>query len=150
MNFLDSSHVTAAVRRPFATVVGAVAVVAAAALLAGCGGGGGATASAPASTPAPASSPAASSPSTGSAITISNFKFSPATLTVRPGAHINVTNEDSAPHTVTADDGHSFDSGTVKPGGGSGTITAPSTGRYPFHCTVHPFMKGQLVVGSRA
>jgi plastocyanin len=141
VNFLDTSHVTAAVRRPFATVVVAVTAVA---LLAGCGGGGGATASTPASTPAPASSPVS-----GSAITISNFKFSPATLTVRPGARIDVTNEDSAPHTVTADDGQSFDSGTLQQGG-SKTITAPRTGRYPFHCTVHPFMKGQLVVGSGA
>ena len=144
MNFLDSSHVTAAVRRPFAKVLVAVAVVAAVALVSGCGGGGGATASAPASSPAPASSSG-----TGSTIAISDFKFSPATLTVRPGARINVTNEDSAPHTVTADDGQSFDSGTLQQGA-SKTITAPRTGRYPFHCTVHPFMKGQLVVGSGA
>lgn len=137
MNFLDSSHVTAAVRRPFTT---AVVAVAAAALLAGCGGGSGTTASAPAP---------ASPPGSGSAITIKDFKFSPATLTVRPGARITVTNDDSAPHTVTADDGHSFDTGTLQQGS-SKTITAPSTGRFAFHCTVHPFMKGQLVVGSGA
>ena len=133
---LDSSHVTAAVRRPLA----AVAAVAAVAVLAGCGGGGGATAGAPASSPAPASSGG-----TGSAITISDFKFSPATLKVRPGARIDVTNDDSAPHSVTADDGHSFDSGAVKPGG-STTIKLARTGRFPYHCTIHPFMKGALVV----
>jgi len=124
VSILDSSHVRA------------LAAVAAVALLAGCGGGGGSTASAP---------PAASPSGSGASITISNFKFSPATLTVRHGARIAVSNDDSAPHTVTADDGHSFDSGTVKTGG-SGTITAPRAGRYPFHCTIHAFMKGALVV----
>ena len=145
MNFLDSSHLTAAVRRPLAKVLAAVTVVAAAALLAGCGGGSGGG-GANASTPAPASSPGSGS---ASAITIKDFKFSPATLTVRPGARIAVTNDDSAPHTVTADDGHSFDTGTLQQGS-SKTITAPSTGRFAFHCTVHPFMKGRLVVGSGA
>jgi plastocyanin len=143
MNSLDSSPVAAAVRRPIAKAAAALSVVAAAALLAACGsgsGGGGATASAPAPTSTPGSASASAS-----AITIKDFKFAPATLTVRPGARIAVTNEDSAPHTVTADDGHSFDTGTLQQGS-SKTITAPSTGSFAFHCTVHPFMKGQLVV----
>ena len=136
MSILDSSQVKAAVRRPFATVLAAVAAVA---LLAGCGGGGGGGGAA-ASAPAPASSSGS-----GSSIAIRDFKFSPATLTVRPGASIDVTNDDSAPHSVTADDGSSFDSRTLQQGE-SATITAPRTGRYAYHCTVHPFMKGELVV----
>ena len=139
MSILDPSHVMAAVRRPFAKVLAAVAAVA---LLAGCGGGGGATASAP----APANSPApASSPGSGSSIAISDFKFSPAKLTVRHGAPITVTNDDSAPHTVTADDGHSFDSGMLQQGE-SATIKVARAGSYAYHCTVHPFMKGELAV----
>jgi plastocyanin len=135
VNMLDPSQVMAAVRRPFAKVLAAVAAVA---LLAGCGGGGGATASAP----APASSPGSGS---GSSIAIRDFKFSPATLTVRHGASIDVTNDDSAPHSVTADDGDSFDSGTLQQGE-SATIKVARAGRYAYHCTVHPFMKGELVV----
>jgi plastocyanin len=133
VSIFDSSHIPAATRRTMVKVVPAVAAVA---LLAGCGGGGGATASAPAP---------ATTPGSGSSIAISDFKFSPATLTVRRGARIQVSNGDSAPHTVTADDGQSFDSGTVEPGGSS-TITVARTGRFPYHCTIHPFMKGQLVV----
>ena len=114
-----------------------LAAAAVAALLAGCGGGGDdTTASAPA--PAPASQ-------SGSSISISNFKFVPATLTVRHGATVRVTNGDSTAHTVTADDGHSFDSGTVQPDG-SKTLTVSRAGRFPYHCSIHSFMKGTLVV----
>jgi plastocyanin len=122
------------------TLLSTVAV--AAVLAAGCGGGSGG--GGPSAGAAPASSAGGSS-GTSSAITISNFKFSPATLTVKNGARIKVTNKDSAPHTVTADDGHSFDSGNLDQGA-SGTIRAPAAGTYSYHCTVHPFMKGKLVV----
>jgi plastocyanin len=50
-----------------------------------------------------------------------------------------------APHTVTADDGHSFDSGTVQPGA-SPSIQVPGAGAYAYHCTIHPFMTGTLMV----
>jgi plastocyanin len=110
----------------------------AAVLATGCGGGG----SGPSAGAAPS---AGGSSATPSAITISNFKFSPVTLSVQGGARIKVSNDDSAPHTVTADDGHSFDSGTVD-SGGSTTIGAPAAGTYAYHCTIHPFMKGKLVV----
>jgi len=134
VTIFDSSHAPAATRRTFAKTL--VAAVAAVAPLAGCGGGGGTTASAPA--------PARPSHA-GSSIAISDFKFSPATLTVRHGARIGVTNGDNAPHSVTADDGRSFDSGTVQ-SGGSATFTVATTGRFPYHCAIHPFMKGELVV----
>lgn len=110
----------------------------AAVLVTGCGGGG----SGPSAGAAPS---AGGSSGTSSAITISNFKFSPSTLRAKTGAGIKVANDDSAPHTVTADDGHSFDSGTVDPGASS-TIQAPAAGTYSYHCTIHPFMKGKLVV----
>jgi plastocyanin len=103
------------------------------AALAGCGGGASDTASAP--------SAASHSDST---ITISDFKFAPRTLTVRHGVPIRITNSGGMAHTVTADEGRSFDSGTVAPGG-SATIRVVKAGRFSYHCTIHPFMKGQLV-----
>ena len=113
------------------------AVAAAAALAAGCGGGdGGTTASNPSG---------GASSGTPSSISIRDFKFSPDTISVGSDARVRVSNNDSAPHTVTADDGHSFDSGTVQPGA-SASIQAPGTGSYAYHCTIHPFMKGKLVV----
>jgi plastocyanin len=107
-------------------------------LIAGCGGGdsGSATANSP-------SSSASSHGSTG--VTISDFKFKPNPLTVKSGAGVNVTNDDSAPHTVTADDGHSFDTGTLDQGS-SKTISVTKPGTYPYHCSIHAFMHGKLIV----
>lgn len=78
-------------------------------------------------------------------IVIQNFAFSPASITVTPGETVSVTNKDAASHTVTSDTG-AFDTGLV---GTNQTVTfkAPSKpGSYPYHCTVHTFMKGMLVV----
>ncbi|MGW6707823.1 cupredoxin domain-containing protein [Streptomyces sp. NPDC054956] len=98
---------------------------------------------------APVSAPAGSSVVTveGTEVHIKDFKFVPADVKVSAGAKVTVINEDSAPHTLTASDGYAFDTGTISPGA-TGTFTAPSKpGSYPFFCSVHPEMKGTLVVG---
>jgi plastocyanin len=77
-------------------------------------------------------------------VTIKDYAFmgsTPATA----GGQVMVMNEDAEAHTVTADDGSSFDV-TVSPGQ-SVVFTAPSKpGRYPFHCSLHSSMHGVLVV----
>ncbi|WNI18202.1 cupredoxin domain-containing protein [Actinacidiphila sp. ITFR-21] len=96
-----------------------------------------------------AASPSASAARTGggSRIVIKDFAFSPAALTVSPGATVTVLNQDSTAHTVTADTGKSFDTGTIAPGR-SATFTAPEkSGSLAYICTIHPFMKGTLTVG---
>jgi plastocyanin len=113
-------------------------IAATAALATGCGGGGGG----PSAGAAPS---AGGSLGTSSSISINDFKFSPRALRVPASARVKVTNNDSAPHTVTADDGRSFDSGTVNPGA-STSFQAPAPGSYAYRCTIHPFMKGTLVV----
>ena len=118
----------------------AVAVAATAMLLAGCGDSTGNASSPPKSTSTPAT-PA----SGGSAVSISNFKFAPASLTVKSGAKVTVTNEDSTAHTATADDGNSFDTGPLDQGS-SQTISVSKPGSYAYHCSIHPFMKGTIVV----
>jgi plastocyanin len=125
------------------TVMSTLVVIAGTALLlAGCGGGdSGPTASANSSK----SSSQAGSGGGASAVSISDFKFSPATITVKQGAGVTVTNQDSTAHTATADDGHSFDTGTLSQGA-SQTISPSKPGSYPYHCTIHSFMHGTLVV----
>jgi plastocyanin len=103
-------------------------------LLAACGGSDGVTTG------------SAPTPGDGAAgVSISNFKFAPATLTVKRGGRVTVTNDDSTAHTATADDGRSFDTGTLQPG--DAKAVAPSKpGRYAYHCSIHPFMHGTIVV----
>ena len=85
-------------------------------------------------------SPAAAGPT----ITIKSFAFS-GDLAVKAGVKVTVHNEDSAAHTVTADD-KSFDTGSIA-GGGTGSFTAPSkAGSYPINCTFHANMHGTLTV----
>jgi plastocyanin len=118
-----------------------LALGATAMLIAGCGGGDSGSATAK---PSQSSSSSASGQSS-TKVTISDFKFMPNALTVQPGARVNVTNDDSAPHTVTADDGNSFDTGTLGQGS-SKTISVSKPGTYPYHCSIHAFMHGKLIV----
>jgi plastocyanin len=70
---------------------------------------------------AQSSQPAAQHVASGQGLTISDFKFIPGSLAVERGARITVTNRDS-------------------------TVTLSKAGTYKFHCTIHPFMHGTLVV----
>lgn len=72
------------------------------------------------------------------------LQFNDATIEIAAGTTIEWTNEDQLTHSITADD-NSFDSGNLESGQvWRYTFTQP--GSYPFHCTLHPFMKGMIVV----
>ncbi|HEX6976731.1 MAG TPA: cupredoxin family copper-binding protein [Patescibacteria group bacterium] len=77
-------------------------------------------------------------------VDIKNFSFSISTLTVKKGDTVTWTNSDSSVHTATADDG-TFDTGSINPGS-SQTVTFTKSGTYTYHCSVHPMMKGTIVV----
>jgi plastocyanin len=155
-------------RRPHRSLAAlpAVALSAAALLLvSGCSGSGPATGAHPsinfgpqasttpgmtgggtAAPPQQASSatPPAAPTTAGDAISINNFAFVPATLTVPVGATVTWTNQDQEPHTVVANDG-SFRS----PGLGTGatySYTFPTAGSFDYTCSIHPFMHGTVVV----
>ncbi|MFZ0655775.1 MAG: cupredoxin domain-containing protein [Nitrososphaeraceae archaeon] len=80
--------------------------------------------------------------------------FDPDTLTVKKGDKIIVTNKDTLPHTVTSGTGPTdpnsakqFDTSIIEPAATADIETTNLTpGDYPFHCTVHPYMTGKLVV----
>jgi LPXTG-motif cell wall-anchored protein len=76
--------------------------------------------------------------------TISDFKFTPSTITVTAGESVTWTNSGPSGHSATADDG-SFDTGVLGKGS-SGSHTFTRAGTYTFHCTPHPFMTGKVVV----
>ena len=72
-----------------------------------------------------------------------SFGFSPATLTIRPGTTVTWKNMSLAPHTVTSDDGQTFDSGNIAPGG-TFTFKFTVAGSYPYHCNIHPYMRATV------
>jgi plastocyanin len=107
--------------------------------LVACSSGGSSTSS-PAATGATSGGGASSD-----AITIHNFAFSPATVTVAPGATVTVTNKDQVTHTLSATKG-TFDTGDIA-AGQTKTFTAPRTpGTYSYYCMIHQYMTGTLVV----
>ena len=96
----------------------------------------------PAGTTAASTGPAA--PVAGDAVSIDNFAFAPATLTVPAGSTVTWTNRDEEPHTVVANDG-SFRS----PGMGSQatfSYTFAKAGTFDYVCSIHPFMHATVVV----
>lgn len=98
---------------------------------------------APANSSAAASTPASDAQSAAT-ITIKDFKYA-VSGPAGSGAQVSATNNDTAEHTVTADDGGGFDV-KVAPGK-TVTFDAPGkTGTFPFHCEIHPQMKGELQV----
>lgn len=75
---------------------------------------------------------------------IYNMAF-PAKITVKKGATVKWYNKDGYAHTVTSDDGTTFDSGNMD-AGATFSYTANTVGTFDYHCKVHSNMKGTLVV----
>jgi MYXO-CTERM domain-containing protein len=91
--------------------------------------------------------PVAKAAASGS-VTITDFEFSPATITVNEGDTVTWTNDGPTPHTATAEDG-SFDTGNLNKGQ-SGSATFTAAGSIAYICTPHPFMTGKVVVKAAA
>jgi plastocyanin len=77
-------------------------------------------------------------------VTIENFAFDPADLTVSVGDTVTWSNSDSAAHTATADGG-SFDTGTIASRSAK-SVTFSTAGTFTYHCRIHASMTGQVVV----
>jgi len=78
-------------------------------------------------------------------IVINQFRYEPGALSVPRSSTVVWKNDDIVPHTATSVDGKSFDSGQI-PAGSSRRIVLKQTGKYEYTCTLHPNMKGTLVV----
>lgn len=104
-------------------------------ILAGCSASPKSPADSGASTPANGSA-------AGATVIEQNFAFNPASLDVKVGDVVTFKNEDSAPHDVEID-GASLGQ---QQAGASVTWTASKAGSFPFKCTIHPSMTGQITV----
>jgi plastocyanin len=90
------------------------------------------------------SPPAAAGAAGADAVTIRDFSFTPADLTVSVGDTVTWTNDDDFAHTVTSRDGL-FDSGDLA-GGQTFQFTFTEPGTYPYVCNIHPNMTATVTV----
>jgi plastocyanin len=88
--------------------------------------------------------PGSTAPVGGTAVGITDFAFSPATLTVPIGATVTWTNHDAEPHTVAANDGSFHSPGMDTDATYSYTFTKDGT--FEYICSIHPMMRGTVVV----
>jgi plastocyanin len=78
-------------------------------------------------------------------VLIQGFKFKPAKITIKRGTRVIWINRDTSPHTATAKNGKSFDSGLLRKGKRY-SYTFKSVGKKPYFCEIHPHMKGSVTV----
>lgn len=77
-------------------------------------------------------------------VTIDNFSFTPATLTVIAGTRVTWTNHDDIPHTVAESD-LKFKSKALDTNDSfSHDFTKPGT--YEYFCSLHPKMVAKIIV----
>jgi amicyanin len=76
-------------------------------------------------------------------VSISNFAFDPAVLTVKVGSTVTWTNNDIVAHTVTFTD---VANSPVLNRGDHFSRTFTKAGTYSYICSIHPFMHGMVVV----
>jgi plastocyanin len=87
---------------------------------------------------------AAAPPAAGAEVKIDNFTFTPATVTVAVGTQVTWTNRDDIPHTVVTEDKAIKSKALDTDEKFTYTFTKPGT--YVYFCSIHPKMKGTVVV----
>jgi LPXTG-motif cell wall-anchored protein len=105
----------------------------------------------PAGAPAPPEEPArerkhrtAARAAASGSVTIADFQFTPAQITIDQGDTVTWRNDGPTAHSATAPDG-SFDTG-IFPAGESRSHTFSEAGTFSYICTPHPNMHGTIVV----
>jgi plastocyanin len=131
-----------------------VIAVGSAVTLAACGGGGGNNANtgcADAGCTVKGNTTAAVTPAmVSNIVTDPNTvgRFTPNDMTIKVGQSIEWDWQDpNVAHTVTSDDGTTFDS-CLQNKGYKFVVTFNQAGKIPYHCTIHPLMIGTITVTS--
>jgi plastocyanin len=76
--------------------------------------------------------------------TLTTNAYSPNPVSVQRGGTVTWVNNDATSHTSTSD-ATGWNSGTMAPGGRF-SMTFPTAGSFPYHCTLHPGMVGTVNV----
>lgn len=80
-------------------------------------------------------------------ISIINFQFTPAEVTIAPGESVTWVNDDGAPHGLEYNDGSSGNDLLLP--GESYNRRFDQPGTYDYNCSVHPYMTGRVIVRAR-
>jgi plastocyanin len=91
-----------------------------------------------------ASQPGPARASRARTVDISHFEFHPPKLVVAKGTRVVFSNSSGTTHTAT--DKGVFDSGRIAPGE-SFAVRFEQKGTFSYHCKIHTFMHGKIVVG---
>ncbi len=84
-------------------------------------------------------------------VVIRDLAFTPADIIISPGTNVTWINEDTVDHSVNTDShpAHTYyppQNSRVFPPGESHSAVFMTPGIYPYHCSVHPFMRGAILV----
>lgn len=81
----------------------------------------------------------------GNVVIIKNFAFNPPEITINAGESVTWKSEEPATlvHTVTSDN---LQWSLKLIGGQNFSRTFNEPGEYPYHCAIHPSMKGKVIV----
>ena len=80
--------------------------------------------------------------SSAKSVDINHFAFHPPTQRVKRGGTVVFTNSQNVTHTASSG---SFDTKGIAPGK-SVSVRFAKKGTFLYHCKIHPFMKGKIVV----
>jgi plastocyanin len=93
---------------------------------------------------APWTAPAAPVEAKATKVSIANFQFTPAEVTIAVGESVTWVNDDGAPHGLEYPDG-SAGKDLLLPGA-SYNRRFDQPGTYDYNCSVHPYMTGRIIV----
>lgn len=90
-------------------------------------------------------------PGQTASVTIQDYAFTPALITIRAGTTVNWTNDGPSSHSATADSTGGFDSGAIAApmnngNGGLFQMHFTTPGTYTYHCMFHAQMHGTITV----
>ena len=83
----------------------------------------------------------------GAKVSIANFAFAPAEITIAPGESVTWTNDDGAPHGLEFNDGAPGTDLLLPKASFSRRFDQPGT--YDYNCSVHPYMTGRIIVAAQ-
>jgi len=93
----------------------------------------------PPAVPRPTGMPSTPAPTGTTGVTIQDFSFTPAAVTIKVGTAVQWTNNGPSAHTTTSDTGV-WDSGILSPSSMASTFTFTfmQPGTFHYHCSIHP------------